>query len=274
MTSLSQKSILSFSGKTILGASCLVLSHIAFSDATVVYEQSNGANQTVNSMQIKDGKIRFTPPNQNDNFSLYDSQAGSLTHVDVTNKKYLVMGEKDIAEQASQAKKQMDSMRQKMVEKMKDMPPEQKKQVEQMMNNHMSRVEEQKTPPKLEQKNTKKTETISGIECTVHESYIEGIKNSELCMASPDTMGLSNQDAQALMAMQGFMKRMQKVAQSMMGNNTPTADIQGIPLRTKLYAPDGSVKLETRLKSISTSDIGSETIIIPADFVSMPMPSM
>ncbi len=274
MTHLSHKSALSFSGKIILGASCLLMSHFAFSDATVVYEQSSGTNQSINSMQIKEGKIRFTPPNQNDNFSLYDSNTGSLTHVDVTNKQYLVMGEDDIAKQANQAKKQMDSMRQEMMKRMKDMPPEQKKQVEQMMNNHLSRVEAQKTPPKVEQKNTGKTESISGIECTVHESYIDGIKNNELCVASPEKMGLSSQDAQALMAMQGFMKRMQKVAQSMMGNNAASADIQGIPLRTKLFAPDGSVKLETHLKSISNDAVSADKIVIPADFAAMQMPTM
>ncbi|MCP3850892.1 MAG: hypothetical protein GY694_11750 [Gammaproteobacteria bacterium] len=277
MTSFSQQSTVpsirfSLSRKLILGASCLILSQFAFSDATVVYEQSNGANQSLNSMQIKDGKIRFTPPNQNDNYSLYDSLTGSLTHVNMGQKQYLVMGEKDIAEQANQAKKQMDTMRQRMMEKMKDMPAEQKKQVEQMMNNHLSRVEAQKAPPKVDQKNTSKTETISGIECTVHETYIDGIKNSELCITAPDKMGLNDQDAQALMAMQGFMKRMQKVAQTMMGNNTPTADIEGIPLRTRLYGPDGSVKLETQLKSISQDAINAAKVTIPGDFTAMPMP--
>ncbi|MCW8929498.1 MAG: hypothetical protein OQL19_04590 [Gammaproteobacteria bacterium] len=279
MTSLSNKttqnlSSLSVSKKIIMGASCLLFSQLAFSDATVVYEQFNGASKTLNSMAIKDGKIRFTPPNQNDNFSLYDSQSGSLTHVDMAQKKYLAMSEKDIAEQANQAKKQMDTMRQNMMDRMKDMPPEQKKQVEQMMNNHLSRVNAQKNPPKVEQKNTSKTETISGIECTVHESYIDGIKNSELCVASPDNMGLDGQDAQALMAMQGFMKRMQKVAQTMMGNSAASADIQGIPLRTKLFAPDGSVKLETQLKSITTDGISSDKMSIPADFTAMQMPGM
>ena len=119
MTSLSNKSALSCSGKAILGATGFLLAQLVFADATVVYGQSSGTQKSINSMEIKDGKIRFTPPNQNSNFSLYDSKTGALTHVDLNQKQYLVMGEKDIAEQANRAKQQMDVMRQRMMEKMK-----------------------------------------------------------------------------------------------------------------------------------------------------------
>ena len=267
-------SIQSYSSRILLGAVSLIFSQFAFSDATVVYEQSTSTQKSINSMQIKDGKIRFTPPNQNSNYSLYDSNKGSLTHVDVVQKKYLVMDEKDIEQQASQAKKQMDAMRQRMLDRMKDMPPEQKKQVEQMMNNHLSRVEDKKNPNKLEQKKTSRTETISGIQCTIYENYLQGLKNSELCIVDADKIGLSNEDAKALMAMQEFMKRMQKVAQEMMGASAQSNEINGIPLRTKLFAQDGSVKLETRLTSLSTDVISSETVSIPSDFQVMTMPKL
>lgn len=267
-------SIQSYSNRILLGAVSLIFSQFAFSDATVVYEQSTGTQKSINSMQIKDGKIRFTPPNQNSNYSLYDSKKGSLTHIDVAQKKYLVMDEKDIEQQASQAKKQMNAMRARMLDRMKDMPPEQKKQVEQMMNNHLSRVDAQKNPDKMEQKKTSRTETISGIQCTVYENYLQGIKNSELCIVDADKIGLSNEDAKALMAMQEFMKRMQKVAQEMMGANAQSNEINGIPLRTKLFAQDGSVKLETRLASLSTDAISSEAVSIPSDFEVMTMPKL
>ncbi len=262
------------SGFLLLGTCALLFSQAVLSDATLVYEQISGTQKAINSMQIKEGKIRFTPPNQDSNFSLYNSETSELTHIDVTQKKYLVMTEKDIEIQAAQAKKQMDMMRQRMMERMKDMPPEQKKQVEQMMSNHLAQVDAQKTQPKVEQKKTSQTETISGLQCTVHETYINGMKNSELCIAEPDDMKLSSEDAQALMAMQAFMKRMQKVAQSMMESSASNADIQGIPLHTKLFAPDGSVKLETRLSSISTNTLDSKTVTIPADFSQMKMPAM
>ena len=269
-----QPSAASVSGSILLGASCLLFSPLAFSDATVVYEQSAGTHKSSNTMEIKNGKIRFTPPDQDKNFSQYDSKTGELTHIDVAQKKYLSMSEKDIEKQANQAKKQMDVMRERMMEKMKDMPPEQKKQVEQMMNNHLSRAAAEQNPAKAEQKKTSRTETITGIECTVHESYINGIKNSELCIAAPDKIGLNSQDAETLMAMQEFMKRMQKVAQTMMGSSETGTDIQGIPLHTKLFAPNGDIKLETRLTSISKATINSEKVSIPAGFTAMQMPVM
>ncbi len=258
----------------LLCSGLLFLSQSAFADATIVYELTSGMQKTSNMMQIKDGKIRFTPPNKQNNYSLYDSQTNTLTHVDSGQRKYLSMDEKMMTEQANKVQQQMDKMRQDMVAKMKDMPPEQKKQVEQMMNNHLSRVEENKIPHQIEQKKTSRTETIAGIQCSVHESYVSGIKVNEICMTESDKMGLSTQDANALMSMQEFMKRMQKVAQKMMGSNVPTADLQGVPLHTILFAPDGSVKMETRLASVSTSAISSDKVTLPADYTAIPMPQM
>lgn len=275
MSYLSHKSkTIALYSKVLLAVGSLIFAPLAYSDATVVYEQSSGTQKAMNTMEIKGGKIRFTPPNQGSSYSVYDTKSGTLTHVDVAKKQYLPMQENDIEEQAKQAKKQMDVMRQRMMEKMKDMPPEQKKQVEQMMNNHLSRVSDSTNMPKVEQKKTSRTEVISGIECTVHESYIGGIKSSELCIAEPEKMGLDKQDAQALMAMQGFMKRMQKVAQTMMDSSAANAEIQGIPLHTKLFAQNGTIKLETRLISLSKNAISSEKVTVPADFSKMQMPGM
>jgi len=93
-------------------------------------------------------------------------------------------------------------------------------------------------------------------------------------MTEADKMGLSNEDAQALMSMQQFMKRMQKVAQDMTESSMPTADIQGIPLHTTLFSPDGAIQLETRLASIATDAVNSDAVSIPADFSVVPMPGL
>lgn len=265
---------LALSSLLILTACSLLFSQSALSDATVVYEQSAAGNKTTNTMKIKDGKIRFSPPNQPNNYSLYDSKTGSLTHVDAASKQYISMDEKSIAEQANQAKKQMDQMRERMMAKMKDMPPEQKKQVEQMMNNHLARVETSKTPPAIDQKKTSQSQTIAGITCTIYETYVQGIKMSQICMTPADQFGLSAGDAKALMSMQAFMKRMQKVAQEMMGTNLPSADLDGIPLHTTLFGKNGQVQMETKLLSVSTEALSNDTISMPADFTPMQMPGM
>jgi len=261
-----------FSQILYLAAGSLIFCQSALADATVVYEQSSGSQKLTTTMQIKDGKIRFTPPDQSKNYSIYDSASNQLTHVDTTQKQYLTMDEKLIEQQAKQAKQQMDKMRQAMQDRMKDMPAEQRKQVEQMMNNHLSRVDKTQQPPKLEQKKTTRTETVSGIQCFVYEAYLKGIKHSELCMTAPDKMAINNDDAQALMKMQKFMKRMQQVAQEMMGSNAATADLDGIPLHTTLYKEDGSIALDTRLLSLSTKTFSSEIVTIPDNYSIMQMP--
>ncbi|MCK5698077.1 MAG: hypothetical protein KAI02_07940 [Gammaproteobacteria bacterium] len=258
-----------------LSLSTLTVSQLAYSDVTVVYEQSNGTQKISTTMQVKDNKIRFTPANQNNNYSIYNSQTNQLANIDYAKKQYMMMDEKIIKEQMNQAKKRMDAMRQAMQEKMKDMPPEKKKQVEKMMNEHLSQVDNTQTPQTLEQKKTSRTETISGILCTVYEASLNGRKHSELCMTQADKMGIDNNDADALMNMQNFMKRIQRVAQTTMGNNTAiTADIEGIPLHTTLYKEDGSISLDTRLINISRDKLSDKIITIPTDFTIKAIPKI
>lgn len=263
-----------FINTTVIALPAILLSQAVLADATVTYEQLNGAQKTTNTMKIKNSKIRFTPPTQTNNYSIYDSQSGSLTHVDTSQKHYLSMDEKAIAEQAQKAREQKEQMRKAMEAKMEDMPPDQREQVEKMMNNHLARVDKTQPAPKLDQKKTGRTETIAGIECTVYESFFNGVKVSEICIAEPDKMGLDAADAQTLTNMQSFMKQMQKMAQQMMNTNTPVSEINGIPLHTKLYAPDGSIKLETRLSSINTDKLSDDTVSIPAGYSQIQMNQM
>jgi len=262
----------SFYRAALLVAGSLTLCQPAVADATIIYEQSSASQKLTTTMQIKSGKIRFTPPDQSNNYSIYDSINNQLSHVDTAKKQYLTMDEKMIEQQAKQAKQQMDKMRQAMLDRMKDMPAEQRKQVEQMMNNHLSQVDKTQQPPKLDQKKTSRTETVSGIQCSVYEAYLKGIKHSELCMTEPDKMSINKEDAQTLVKMQKFMKHMQQIAQSMMGTSTATAELKGIPLHTTLYKEDGSIALNTRLLSISIETISSNVVTIPADYTIMQIP--
>lgn len=265
------KQSLNHSAVLLLGASSFFCSQAVFSDATIIYKQISGTETSSNTMQIKNGKIRFTPPNKTNNYSLYDSKTGTITHVDSSRKHYLSMTEENMMQQANQAKKQMDVMRQRMMEKMKDMSPEQKKQVEKMMNNHLSRVGEESIATKAEQKKTSRTNTIAGIQCSIYESYVNDTKVNEICMTEAEKMGITAQDAEALMSMQKYMKRMQSVIG---GNNVPESELKGVPLHTRLFAPDGSVKMETQLEKISTDNISSVQMSIPADFSLMDMPKV
>ena len=263
-----------FRSSALVSGIALLCTQSVYADATLIYEQSAGMKKTNNTMQIKDNKIRFTPPNRPDSYSLYDSQTGSLTHVDSSRKQYMSMDEQSIAEQAKLAKQQMDQMRERMMARMKDMPPEQKQQVERMMNNHLQRVEASKAKPQVERKATSQSKTISGIQCTVYETYVDGKKLNEICMTTAENLGIPMADAKALMGMQAFMKRMQKIAQDMMGSNIPSANVDGIPLHTTLFDQNGQPQLETRLVKISTDSLDSSLMTLPAGYAPVQMPQM
>jgi hypothetical protein len=252
----------------------LLLTQSALADATVIYEQTLDNNKANNIMQIKNGMIRFTPPNRKNTYSLYNSQTGSLTHVAPAEKKYLTMDEHAIAQQANLAKKQMEVIREQMATRMKDMPEAQRKQAEQMMENYNLQLNSLKEKKTVEQKVTSQTRNFAGLTCTVHETYVNGIKNNEMCITDAGRLGISDNDAKALISMQQFMKRMQKVAKEMMGSNMPDTEIRGIPLQTVLFTLDGRTKMETRMVSITSEPLKDELITIPQDYSAMSMPGL
>lgn len=90
-------------------------------------------------------------------------------------------------------------------------------------------------------------------------------------MTEADKLGISAQDSDALMSMQAYMKRMQNMIG---GKNIPIAELKGIPLQTRLFAADGSVKMKTQLEKLSTDNISSVQMSIPADYSLMQMPKM
>ncbi|MCK5665216.1 MAG: hypothetical protein KAI17_17125, partial [Thiotrichaceae bacterium] len=71
--------------------------------------------------------------------------------------------------------------------------------------------------------------------------------------------------------MQTYMQRMK----NMIGDKkAPLANIEGVPLHTLLFAEDGTLKMETRLDKLSTDNISSIQMSVPADFSLTQMPGM
>ncbi len=264
---------ISFSHIFLVSLSTITFSQWVSADATVVYEQVAGAQKSLNTMQIKNGIIRFNPPQQENSFSLFNSKTHKLTHIDGNKKQYLEMDENSIEQQAKQAQQQMKVMRERMMEKMKDMPAEKKEQMMKMMGGHLPGINKKPTKV-LERKNTNKTETVSNMTCTIYESYLDKVKHSESCVAKADNLGLSADDAEALISMQQFMKKMQKMAQSLSGEIIDKTELHGIPLHTTMFKPDGSIQSEILLTKISTEPVSDELISIPKDFTVMQMPEM
>jgi flagellar biosynthesis GTPase FlhF len=258
---------------TLLGSAC-VYSINALADATIIFEQKDSQHSEQNIMLIKDGKVRFTSSSQGNSYSIFNSQSNKMVHINPQQKQYLEMDQKDIEEQARQAKQQMETMRKEMEKRMKDLPPEQRKQLEQMMGNHLDPKGAQKNQPEVKQEKTSQTETIVGIKCDVYESTVNGQKISESCFTAIDKLGLDKEDLDSLEKMQGFMKEMQQAVTDITGNVDTNSEIQGLPLHTKLFARDGTTAIETTLVSISKDAVAADKFTIPTGFTPVPMPNM
>ncbi len=255
-------------------ASCCVYSVNVLADATITFEEKSPQYSGQNVMLLKDGKVRFTPSDQSSSYSIYNSQDNKLTHIEPMQKKYLEMSKQEIELQAKQAKQQMEMMRKEMETRMQELPPEQRKQAEQMMQNYMPEQQAKQKPPEVKQVKTSRTETIAGINCDVYESSIKDQKISESCITTIDKLGLNKQDLDSLEKMQVFMKDMQQAMTEFTGKANVGADVEGLPLRSKLFDSDGSTVMETRLISINKDSVAAEKVDIPAEYTPIQMPQM
>ena len=258
---------------TLFG-SCCIYSVNVMADATITFEEKDPQYSGQNIMLLKDGKVRFTASEQGNSYSIYNSQNNNITHVNPMQKQYLEMSQKDIEKQANQAKQQMEMMRKEMEARMKELPPEQRKQAEQMMSNYLPDKAGEKNQPQVKQVKTTRSETIAGINCDVYESTINALKVSESCITAVDKLGLDKQDMNSLKKMQVFMKDMQQAMTDFTGKENVGADVEGLPLRSKLFSRDGQTIMETRLVSINKDTVAAEKLAVPTEFTPVQMPQM
>lgn len=255
----------------LLGTACCY-SFNAVADAIIVFEEKGPQQSTQNVMLLKDGKVRFSPSDQAQAYSIYNSQNNTMMHIEPLQKQYLEMDQKGIKKQAKQAKQQMDMMRKEMEKRLEKLPPEQRKQAEQMMGIHLASKEDKKNQPKVKQLKTSRTDTIAGIKCDVYESTVNEKKLSESCITTIDQLGLDKQDLKSLEKMQEFMKEMQQTVTDITGNADMSSEIEGLPLHSKLFAQDGSTALETRLITISKEAVAAKYLAVPEGFNPVQLP--
>ncbi len=201
-------------------------------------------------------------------FSSADQNMMVISHPE---KSYMIM-DKDTG---SNIKSEMDKV---MEQALAEVPPEQRAMVERMMKQRMGDMGNmgamgspqmpQVEQPETEIRETGRSETINGYDCTFFETYRDSEKEEEYCVASWSELGVSDNIRQSFQSMgefiEGLMEQFSQMAPIQTDGN-PFAymnEIDGFPVYGRSFE-NGEAVQETTLTSITEQDIDNNIFNAP-----------
>lgn len=207
-------------------------------------------------------------------YMLYDNAAHTMTIVNPAEHSYTVMDEAALQAMGSQVAK----ARQRMQAMLAEMPPEQRRQMEQIIGNQLGAImgmdEEPQSEPEV--RRTGEAKTVNGFSCQVYT--VSGPDGGSYCMASIEELGIPESDYQTFRDMTAFTASMAKQVagavgvESAAGQVRAMMEIDGIPIMSHTPIANGHGK--SVLTSVSTRTLDASLFTLPKGYTQQQIPSM
>ena len=166
---------------------------------------------------------------------IFDGTKQTLLIVDDGRKTYTEMTKTDVDRIGGQMSTAMSAMQ----EQMKNLPPEQRAQVEAMMRGRGMPGGPASAAPKTTYKKVG-TDTVGKWSCDKYEGYQDEKKVSEICTVDPKSLGFTAADFQVTQQLSQFFGRlMPQRADRLFAIGTPEQQgYSGVPVRTITFSGD------------------------------------
>ncbi len=189
--------------KALITLVLCLMSSTLYADTHIVFQNSSADTDDTSRMMISNNRMRMnTGQDSQDGYLLFDADKNEMIFVNTKQRSYMVFDDETmqkIAGAMQQAKQQMESQ-------LSQLPPAQRKQMEQMMS---SMLPDFMTADSIEfSYNRTGSDTVAGFDCDVLEVTANGKKASELCVADPDELDIPASDAAVFLAMRDFQMQM------------------------------------------------------------------
>jgi len=163
---------------------------------------------------------------------------------------------------------QLSSQMNAMMKQMESMPPEQRKMMEKMMQGKMPGMGKQPTR-RVEQGGT---DQVGKYPCNIITLFSDDQKVQDYCMADAGVEADLHEAMEAIHALSRFAESLMKVAE-----NSPFGkmfeiplqevhEMDGYPVRTRMYDGNGEVVQERTLKTITRREIEKDLFEIPKGY--------
>jgi hypothetical protein len=216
-------------------------------------------------MAIGKDKLRVDIQGSQPMVMIYRQDKGLFWLIQPTQKTYTEM---TLADMESMAKT-LEAARAKLTEQMQNLPEEQRQMMEKMMGNMMPPT----TAPKVSFKKALGTGKVGAWTCQNWESYLDGVKNADHCVADFKSTDLKDSDFEVF---KGMAKFVGKVASSYKGLLDQTANLEqlgGIPVQTTVVS-EGKAESRITLQSVKRAAEAGARFDLPAGLAKKAMPSM
>jgi hypothetical protein len=256
--------------KTIFAAGALLFVTTGFAGVRfetitrdVKTQVASGPSQVV---QVQDGKVRATT-SKSDAVILKNAR---IYIIDDRRKAYSEMDKATMKRTMDQAGAQMAQMQ----DQLKDMPPEQRAQIEKMMGGNMPGMGSGKKDV-YESRDTGRSDTVEGRRCRVWNLLKNAKVHEELCVVPfsslPGKEDLQKTFKELAEAFDGLSKSVPGAGDSAKARNA----INGYPVRTRSFDDAGKPdRTEEVLKSWSEEAMPASTFDVPAGYRKEAMPAM
>ncbi len=213
---------------------------------TVIHFKTN-APGSPERMAIKGSQVLIAAPQRQGRFVM-DTATETVTMIDDREKRYFQIDSQTVEQTTSM----VDMMRQAMVAQLKNLPPEQRKMMEERLG-----ITPETTPPvpKIEIKPTRSRIRVNGVPCTLTDILTDGRKTAEACIATPKAAGISDADYQTMQKMFRISRKLAEKTSHMTGPaagqfaKSLAPELDGFPMEVKDLTTGNHVivsKIETK----------------------------
>jgi hypothetical protein len=191
---------------------------------------------------------------------IFDGTKKVMMAIDDRQKTYVEMTEADIEALGGQ----MSGMMAQMEQQMKNMPPEQRAQLEAMMKGRGAPMPGGPAP-KIQYTKTG-TGTVGKWACDKYEGTSGGQKVSEVCAADPKALGFTAADFEVSRELVAFFKKLMPAGGAQMFSIGTQADqgFNGVPVRT--VSTTGGKQVTTEITEVSRQTFPDSVFQAPAGY--------
>jgi len=206
---------------------------------------------------VEKGRVAVIMKGSRSSRMLFLEKEGVLRVVDDATKTYF-----DLDRQATQGGDPMDEMEKQLAQ----MPPEQRKMAEQMMQGTMGNAKPKPTTYVW----TKEKQTIKGYDCTKVEAMVGDEKRSEYWGTTSADFKMTPDERNTMLAMQGYLRSFIIRVKGGEGDGSSRAfqwdtSVDGYPLVSRCF-DHGDTTLDLRLESFDRKPLGKSLFEVPSGF--------
>jgi hypothetical protein len=246
----------------------------AASGVLIAQKVTNGTTTTTTLSQIEPTRMRAEIASSagRKQVVVFDGAAQVMRMIDDDGKTYTEMAKADL----DRMRGQMDGAMAQMQERLKNMPPEQRAQMEALVKGRGAAMPGTAAAPPTEYKKIG-TDKVGKWTCDKYEGTKSGEKVSEVCTVAPSALGFTPADFEVTRQLTEFFRSlMPQAAEGLfsIGSATPNPNsFSGVPVRFVSFR-NGAVQTVSEVTEASRQSFPETLFQVPAGYQKRELPGM